>query len=346
MLRPRRVTAEALTALAAADAILVSDYGRGTTRDAAVRAALGGVARSVPIVWDPHPRGGPPVAGVRLITPNATEAAADVGGPVPTTLRDAADQAARLHRRRQVTGVVVTVGSAGAVLSYGDAPPAAAPADVVAHGDACGAGDAFAAALTAELAGDAVPSDAVAAAVSAAGRFVAGGGVSALARPGAAPGNAPPTGGDGGSDWREHVARVRAAGGTVVATGGCFDLVHAGHTALFAAARAMGDCLLVCVNSDSSVHRLKGPGRPIQSQHDRIRVLQAFSDVDAVVCFDEDTPLRLLDEIRPDVWVKGGDYSAADLPEEPLVRSWGGRVLTVPYLAGRSTTALVSGARP
>jgi bifunctional ADP-heptose synthase (sugar kinase/adenylyltransferase) len=75
-------------------------------------------------------------------------------------------------------------------------------------------------------------------------------------------------------------------------------------------------------------------------------VLQAFSDVDAVVCFDEDTPLRLLDEIRPDVWVKGGDYSAADLPEEPLVRSWGGRVLTVPYLAGRSTTALVAGAQP
>ncbi|MBI0301371.1 D-glycero-beta-D-manno-heptose 1-phosphate adenylyltransferase, partial [Streptomyces sp. PRKS01-29] len=133
---------------------------------------------------------------------------------------------------------------------------------------------------------------------------------------------------------------VRARGGTVVATGGCFDLLHAGHVGLLQNARRIGDCLIVCVNSDASVGRLKGPGRPINPAADRVRVLSGLGCVDAVAVFDEDTPEPLLRQLRPDVWVKGGDYSADALPETAVLRDWGGQALVLPYLDGHSTTEL------
>ncbi|MYX42710.1 D-glycero-beta-D-manno-heptose 1-phosphate adenylyltransferase, partial [Streptomyces sp. SID89] len=138
------------------------------------------------------------------------------------------------------------------------------------------------------------------------------------------------------------IARVRAAGGTVVAAGGCFDLLHAGHVGLLQAARRIGDCLVVCVNSDASVRRRKGDGRPVNPLADRTRVLRALACVDAVAVFDEDTPERLLSELRPDVWVKGGDYAGADLPEAALLDEWGGQAVLLPYLDGHSSTALMA----
>jgi rfaE bifunctional protein nucleotidyltransferase chain/domain len=139
----------------------------------------------------------------------------------------------------------------------------------------------------------------------------------------------------------ELVRRVHARGGVVVATGGCFDLLHAGHIAALEAARALGDCLIVCLNSDDSVRRLKGPERPLQPQGDRARVLRALTCVDEVVIFDGDTPADVLRQIRPDVWVKGGDYTGADLPEADVLAEWGGEAVIVPYLKGRSTSELV-----
>ncbi|MGW7193986.1 D-glycero-beta-D-manno-heptose 1-phosphate adenylyltransferase, partial [Streptomyces sp. NPDC054838] len=133
---------------------------------------------------------------------------------------------------------------------------------------------------------------------------------------------------------------VRARGGTVVATGGCFDLLHAGHVGLLESARRIGDCLIVCVNSDASLGRLKGQGRPLNPLADRMRVLEALGSVDAVAPFEEDTPARLLGRLRPDVWVKGGDYSAGELPEAEVLRQWGGQAVVLPYLDGRSTTSL------
>jgi D-beta-D-heptose 7-phosphate kinase/D-beta-D-heptose 1-phosphate adenosyltransferase len=133
---------------------------------------------------------------------------------------------------------------------------------------------------------------------------------------------------------------VRAAGGTVVATGGCFDLLHAGHVSLLQGARSLGDCLIVCLNSDDSVRRLKGDGRPLNSAADRARVLAALGCVDAIAVFGEDTPSAVLERIRPDVWVKGGDYDGRDLPEAAVLSTWGGVAVTVPYLDGRSTTRL------
>jgi len=133
----------------------------------------------------------------------------------------------------------------------------------------------------------------------------------------------------------------RKVGGTVVATGGCFDLLHAGHVAVLSQARRLGDCLVVCLNSDASVRRLKGPGRPLQSAEDRAAVLASLACVDAVVTFDEDTPAEVLDRLRPDLFAKGGDYALGTLPEEEVLAAWGAQVVLLPYLPGRSTSALV-----
>src|SRR5690606_31241031 len=108
------------------------------------------------------------------------------------------------------------------------------------------------------------------------------------------------------------------------------------------AARRLGDCLVVCLNSDAGVARLKGPSRPVNRQADRRRVLAALACVDAVVIFDEPTPRAVLSWLRPDVWVKGGDYADGDLPEADLLRRWDGQAVLAPYLPGRSTTALVA----
>jgi rfaE bifunctional protein nucleotidyltransferase chain/domain len=170
----------------------------------------------------------------------------------------------------------------------------------------------------------------VARAVGAATRFVAAGGAMAAALD---QGDADPV--------ARLIARVRAQGGTVVATGGCFDLLHPGHIRTLEAARALGDCLVVCLNSDASVRRLKGPGRPVVGEADRAAVVRALRCVDEVVIFDEDTPETLLERLRPDIWAKGGDYTAAELPEAGVVARWGGRVELLPFLEGRSSTRLL-----
>jgi len=368
--------------LEGAGAVLVADYGRGVSGLPVLRDLLTGVAARVPVVWDPHPRGAPPLPGARLATPNASEAATWAarlpddgvvdGTDAPDSLTGVAATATRLVAGWDVAAVAVTLGARGALLSYGDDAPALVPAPAPAPAglagltgppggvlnDTCGAGDCFAATVAGQLADGAVVQEAVAGAVEAASRFVAAGAASSyvsasaagpgLPRPGPrgdAPGVAVPPVTDPAGRPGQLVAEVRARGGTVVATGGCFDLLHAGHIATLRAARALGDVLVVCVNSDESVRRLKGPSRPVVPLADRVRVLEALECVDAVVVFDEDTPERLLGELRPDVWAKGGDYTGAELPEAALLRGWGGQAVVLPYLPGRSTTRLVDLAR-
>jgi D-beta-D-heptose 7-phosphate kinase/D-beta-D-heptose 1-phosphate adenosyltransferase len=155
------------------------------------------------------------------------------------------------------------------------------------------------------------------------------------------PGDPTPGGGSPIDRALGLIAHVRAMGGTVVATGGCFDLLHAGHVATLRAARALGDCLVVCLNSDDSVRRLKGPERPLVPEADRVAVLEALGCVDVVVPFDERTPEAVLRRLRPDVFAKGGDYALTDLPEAALLSTWGGQAVVLPYLEGRSTTQLM-----
>ena len=334
-------TAAARAALETADAVLVADYGRGTAAEPALRELLAAAARRVPLVWDPHPRGAEPVPGATLVTPNRDEAAAAAGAAPAADLAAAYRQAGRLAGAWRARAVALTLGGDGVVL-VGDGLSLTVPVLPAHGGDPCGAGDCFAATVTAELAAGALPSEAVTTAAGAASRFVAAGGVAALDR-GGAPGDGPGTALS--ADLHRHLDAVRAAGGTVVATGGCFDLLHAGHVATLDAARRLGDVLVVCLNSDASVRRLKGPRRPLQPEQDRRRVLEALRCVDAVVIFDEATPDRVLERLRPDVWVKGGDYAAAELPEQATLARWGGRAVVVPYLAGRSTSDLVELAR-
>jgi D-beta-D-heptose 7-phosphate kinase/D-beta-D-heptose 1-phosphate adenosyltransferase len=137
------------------------------------------------------------------------------------------------------------------------------------------------------------------------------------------------------------VTRVRSDGGIVVMAGGCFDVLHAGHVRTLQEARKLGDCLVVCLNSDRSVRHLKGPGRPLVPQEDRAAVLEALGCVDAVVVFDEDTPAQVLERFRPDLFAKGGDYSLEQLPETEVMSRWSGEVAVLPYIEGRSTTRLI-----
>jgi len=354
--RPGRVTAvpaEVADALRGAGAVLVADYGRGVTSVAALRELLAALPRGVPVTWDPHPRGSAPVPGVRLATPNSGEAET-FADRLEISVPQRSGGLAAVGRRAdglvaawQAQAVAVTLGGQGALLSYGSGAPVVTPAPAVNAVDPCGAGDRFAVSAALALGAGAITTEAIAAAVADAAAYVAGGGPASLF--GADPGSASRSGtgsdsgaGSSGSRPAEGLAAtVAARGGTVVATGGCFDLLHAGHVATLRAARQLGDCLVVCLNSDDSVRRLKGPSRPLVPATDRARVLEALECVDAVVVFDEDTPVEAIRRIRPHVWAKGGDYAGADVPEATVLEEWGGQAVVLPYLQGRSTSRLV-----
>ena len=144
----------------------------------------------------------------------------------------------------------------------------------------------------------------------------------------------------------QAAARVAALPQPVVFTNGVFDVLHRGHVTYLAQARAQGASLVVGLNSDASARRLgKGPDRPLNNEHDRAIMLAALGAVDLVTWFDEDTPVQLLSELRPQVYVKGGDYDMATLAETCLVEGWGGRALAIPFVDGYSTTAFVKRVR-
>jgi D-beta-D-heptose 7-phosphate kinase/D-beta-D-heptose 1-phosphate adenosyltransferase len=134
----------------------------------------------------------------------------------------------------------------------------------------------------------------------------------------------------------------RGARGTVVFTNGVFDLLHPGHVDVLLGARRRGDLLVVALNSDASVRRLKGPERPVRSESERAYVLSALAMVDVVVIFGEDTPLETVKALRPDVLVKGGDYSEATIVGAAEVRGWGGDVVVIPLTPGQSTTSIIN----
>ena len=325
-----------------AAAVLVSDYGRGMTSLPGLREALGRLPRRVPVTWDPHPCGSHPVAGARLVTPNEAEAttfASRLGVEVSSGtgwLAAVGRRAEGLVSGWEAQAVAVTLGGRGALLSYGDGAPVVTPAPSVHCIDSCGAGDRFAVTAALSLGEGQLTTEAVHAGVMDAAAYVAAGGPAALRSPDRSEASS-----QGSRTAEEVIARTVSQGGAVVATGGCFDLLHAGHVATLRAARSLGDCLVVCLNSDESVRRLKGPSRPLVPAVDRAKVLEALECVDAVVVFDEDTPVHVLGRLRPHIWAKGGDYAGAQVPESAVLEQWGGQAVILPYLQGRSTTQLV-----
>jgi D-beta-D-heptose 7-phosphate kinase/D-beta-D-heptose 1-phosphate adenosyltransferase len=333
-------------ALETASAVLVSDYGHGVAADRRVRRALVRRPSDQPLVWDPHPRGAAPLAGTSLVTPNGVEASGLFGeDDEAPNLGEAGKLARALRQRWSVEAVAVTCGEDGAVLSLGGSDVWGFSSDPV-EGDPCGAGDRFAAEAALVLACGGDTELAVSTAVSVAAEFVAAGGAAAIAPPEPAAILDAGEQGVGASPLSIEPAlrlaeRVRRQGGAVVATGGCFDLLHVGHLKTLRTARALGDCLVVLLNGDRSVRRLKGPTRPIVGELERAAVLSALDCVDEVVIFDEDTPTDALNLLRPDVWAKGGDYAAKRLPEREAIASWGGRTAILPHLDGRSTSKLI-----
>ena len=139
-----------------------------------------------------------------------------------------------------------------------------------------------------------------------------------------------------------EVERRRRQGEKIAFTNGCFDLLHPGHVRLLTEAKRLGDVLVVGLNSDDSIRRLKGPERPVLSEHDRAEVLGGLDAVDFVAIFGEDTPENLIRTIRPDVLVKGGDYTEAIVVGAPFVRAYGGEVVLIPLIEGRSTSSMVA----
>ncbi|MDT5203497.1 MAG: D-beta-D-heptose 7-phosphate kinase / D-beta-D-heptose 1-phosphate adenosyltransferase [Mycobacterium sp.] len=337
---------EVCAAIGEASAICVADYGRGMAAHSQLRTILEAAARDVPVVWDPHPRGARPIPGCALAAPNLDEAkhfsSSTSAAQLPGTLR----------KEWAATAVSVTMGAGGAMFAdhRHSAHHIAAPETAGAgRSDTCGAGDRFAVAAALALADGADELQAASAAVDAASRFVATGGaagVSSIMPLRGVFGSSAPSGAVTGMDSvLALAAQVRRGGGTVVATGGCFDLLHTGHVRLLRRARDLGDALVVLINSDESVQTLKGVGRPVVPAEDRARVLAALGCVDGVAIFSETSPAAALERLRPDIWVKGGDYTGVELPEADVVRRHGGEVVLLATVPGYSSSKLIAAAR-
>jgi len=325
--------------IAGADAVVLQDYDKGTLADPRALVA----AATVPVVVDPKNKPFDAYAGADVLKPNLAELRA-VAGPwadEPGLVAAARDVCASAR----LGALVVTRGSDGMTVVTAGGEHHHLPALPVDVYDVTGAGDTAAAVLgiTAALGWRAL--DGARLANVAAGLAVAKSGtaiVSApeLARAQLAQGH-PGRGILGRRQLDAAVAAARAAGERIVFTNGCFDILHAGHVAYLDEASRLGDRLVVAVNDDASVRRLKGPGRPVNALEQRMRVLAALAAVDWVVPFEEDTPEGLLAAIRPDVLVKGGDYALDDVVGADIVRAAGGDVRVLAPVEDCSTSAVI-----
>jgi D-beta-D-heptose 7-phosphate kinase/D-beta-D-heptose 1-phosphate adenosyltransferase len=333
-------------ALSGCDVVAVSDYAKGVV-DEELTAEIARLAPGKTIVVDPKAADLTRYRGCTVITPNAQEARAASGCEVDDEggVRAAA---ARIQAQSGAQAVLVTRGDRGMALSERDGGFHLIPTRAREVFDVTGAGDTVLAYLTLALGAGAGLLEAAGLANLAAGAKVGKVGTSPVG-PAEVQAHAEEAGRAGKVvDLEQAVARVahlRSLGRRVVFTNGCFDLLHAGHVHLLERARALGDVLVVALNSDASVRRLKGEGRPVVREGDRVRVLAALESVGLVLLFEEDTPLAVIRQLRPDVLVKGGDYAQDTIVGADLVLAWGGEVATVPLVEGRSTTGLLEGLR-
>ncbi|HEX7381375.1 MAG TPA: bifunctional D-glycero-beta-D-manno-heptose-7-phosphate kinase/D-glycero-beta-D-manno-heptose 1-phosphate adenylyltransferase HldE [Nevskiaceae bacterium] len=333
-------------ALPQAQAVALSDYGKGTLGEV---AALIDDARAAgrSVVVDPKGTDWRRYAGATLITPNLAELEGVVG-PCPDDAT-IVERGTRLLADLALEALLVTRAAQGMTLLVPGNPPVHLGARAREVYDVTGAGDTVVGVLTAALASGADFIQAAHLANLAAGLVVGKLGTAVVTPRELAHAIRGQHEGDAGIldevELLERVADARADGQVIVMTNGCFDLLHVGHVRYLEAARRLGDVLIVAVNTDASVRRLKGLGRPLNSERDRMRVLAGLKSVDWVVPFDDDTPARLIECVLPDVLVKGGDYRPEQVVGHEIVARHGGRVEVLDFYPGYSTTGLIERAR-
>ncbi|RJS94705.1 bifunctional D-glycero-beta-D-manno-heptose-7-phosphate kinase/D-glycero-beta-D-manno-heptose 1-phosphate adenylyltransferase HldE [Salinisphaera sp. Q1T1-3] len=335
-------------ALAETDVVVCSDYGKGTLADVEAIIALAREA-GVPVLVDPKGRDWQRYTGATLITPNVAEFAAYADdGTAGIDWQDDETLAAHAQSARarlSLDALLVTRSEKGMSLFLQDGTHHL-PARAREVFDVTGAGDTVIAMIAAGLGAGQTLTGAAELANLAAGIVVAKLGTATVTREelqhAARLGRVAADGVIDEEGLAEWFASAHARGERIVMTNGCFDLLHPGHIAYLEAARALGDHLVVAVNDDASVGRLKGPQRPINDLTHRMQVLRGLAAVDWVVPFAEDTPERLICRLCPDVLVKGGDYEIADIAGSDCVLAAGGEVRTLTFLDGFSTSAIAA----
>ena len=325
-------------------AIILSDYAKGVLTPETLAAMLRSRA-TVPRVVDPKHRDFARYRGATTVTPNLHELEVACGRTLPVEDTAAIAAAARgVMANAGLESMVVTLGSRGMLVVPHDAPEVAVPAMRHEVYDVTGAGDTAIAVLTLALAAQAPLIEAAQLANAAAGVSVCQ--VGAVAVSAASIRDALAAHPDGKLLSRQELAARaatwRSEGKRIVFSNGCFDLLHAGHLSLLSHASKLGDVLVLAINSDASVRRLKGPERPLVPQAERAALLAALTFVDAVTIFEEDTPLAVLQTIKPHVLVKGGDYQPSEVIGRELVEAAGGQVVIVPLTPEKSTSSLVA----
>ena len=340
-----------LEAMPRVGAVVLSDYAKGALTPRVVRAVIAAAnAAGKPVIIDPKGRDYTMYAGATLITPNRQELA-DAAHRAANSDMEIAAAAAELRQALGARAVLVTRSEDGMTL-VGEGESVHVPAYPVRVRDVSGAGDTVVAVLSAMLAMNADFESAMRAANAAAAVVVGKRGTATLTvaelRSRILPAATLAPEEKIVFDWAvldEHMAEWKKQGLRVGFTNGCFDLLHPGHVKLLAGARGACDRLVVGLNGDASVKRLKGEGRPVQNVQARAEVLAALEAVDLVVVFDEDTPRELIARVRPTVLVKGGDYTRETVVGHDIVEALGGQVVLIDLVPGHSTTSMVERSR-
>jgi len=332
-------------ALQESDSVVLSDYGKGTLSDIRSLIAL---ARNLgkPVLVDPKGADFDKYRGATLLTPNRAEFEHVAGAGACANEADLVERGLAMVDALELEALLITRGEQGMTLLQRGGQPLHLPAHAKEVYDVTGAGDTVIATLAAGLSAGMSLTDATRLANLAAGLVVGKLGTATIAPEelvyalqGA---RAQRRGVVVAEELPALLTRARAGGERIVATNGCFDILHPGHVDYLQRARALGDRLIVLVNSDASVRRLKGPERPINPLAHRMTLLAALECVDWVTPFEEDTPRDLIGRVLPDILVKGGDYTAIEsIAGHDHVLAHGGEVRILPFVAGHSTTGLI-----
>ena len=335
--------AKAAAIIGQMNVLVLSDYAKGSLQNCQALIALAR-EHKIPVLVDPKGQDFSHYRGATLLTPNIQEFEQVVGAC--DSEQQMEERGAALMRELDLQALLITRGEQGMTLLRPGHPELHLPARAREVFDVTGAGDTVIAVVAATLASGKSLPDAVALANLAAGIAVGKLGTAAVSAPELRLALQDEQGSERGVVSEEQLMMAiddaHARGEKIVFTNGCFDIIHAGHVGYLAEARGLGNRLIVAINSDASVKRLKGEGRPINPVDRRMAVLAGLESVDWVIFFNDDTPERLLHKIKPDVLVKGGDYTEDQVVGHEIVRAYGGAVKVLSYVDSCSTTAIVN----